>query len=253
MKNTFKIGLTRDFLLEDEKLAFEDIGLGLLDEQPHIEYHFFKEFSPEITPEQIRGLDGIMVLIPRVTRNTLKGADRLTVIARVGTGYNSIDVDACTESNIALFITPGAVERPMAGGVMAFMLALSRKMMIKDKLIREGRWTDRIFHMGTELMGKTLGSVGMGNIGSEVFRLAKPFGFRRFLTYDPYVTKEKAEKLGVNLVDLDTVFRESDFVTLNCPLTKETTGLIGEREFALMKKTAYFINTARGVSSIKRL
>jgi len=246
MRDKFKVGLTRDFLTEDGKLVFEDIGLGVLDEQPHIEYQFFKEHFPEIAPDQIRGLDGIIVLAPRVTRNTLKGADRLVVIARFGVGYESVDLEACTEANVALFITPGAVERPMAGGIIAFMLALSRKMLIKDKLIRAGRWKEKILHMGTELVGRTLGSVGIGNIGSEMFRLAKPFGFARMIAYDPYVSREKAEKLGVELVDLDTVLRESDFVTINCPLTKETAKLIGEREFGLMKKTAYFINTARG-------
>jgi D-3-phosphoglycerate dehydrogenase len=247
MTEKFKVGLTRDFLTDDGKLVFEDIGLSLLDEQPHIEYSFFKEHFPEIQPDQIRGLDGVIVLAPKVTRDTLKGADRLVVIARFGVGYESVDLDACTDHNVAVFTTPGAVERPMAGGIMAFLLALSRKMLIKDRLIRAGRWKDKIFHMGIEFTGRTLGSVGIGNIGSEMFRLAKPFGFGRFLAYDPYVTREKAEALGVELVnDLDTIFRESDFVTVNCPLTKETAKMIGERQFRLMKKTAYFVNTARG-------
>lgn len=247
MKDKFKVGLTRDFLTPDGKLVFQDIGLSLLDEQPHIEYHFFKEHFPEIQSDQVRGLDGIIVLAPKVTRETLKGADQLVAIARFGVGYESVDLNACTDNNVAIFTTPGAVERPMAGGIMAFLLALSRKMLIKDKLIRAGKWQDKIFHMGSEFIGKTLGSVGIGNIGSEMFRLAKPFGFARLIAHDPYVTKEKAANLWVELVsDLDTIFRESDFITVNCPLTKETAKMIGERHFRMMKKTAYFVNTARG-------
>ena len=100
-------------------------------------------------------------------------------------------------------------------------------------------------HFGTGLSGRVLGSVGVGNIGSELFRLAAPLGMKH-LACDPYVTQESVAPLGVKLVDMDTLFRESDFVAVNCPLSEETRKLVSTRQFSLMKPTAYFINTARG-------
>ncbi|MFC1716877.1 hydroxyacid dehydrogenase [Candidatus Poribacteria bacterium] len=242
----FRVVLTRDFLSEDGELAFKDIGLNLLDEIPDIEYEFMKEHRPVVTPDQIEGFDGVISLKPTYTRETFKGIHRLTVIGRFGVGHEMVDKDACTDADVMLFITPGGVQRPVAGGVVAFMLALCRKLLIKDKLVRSGRWDDRIFHMGTEIRDRVLGSVGLGNIGSEVVRLVKPFGMKRLIAYDPYAKQEHADSLGVELVDLDTVMSESDFVSITCPLSPETHHLIGEREFSLMKPTAYFINTARG-------
>ena len=242
----FRIGLTRDFLSEKGELVFRDIGLSLLNEIPDIEYEFMEEFSPIVTQDQIRDYDGVISLKPKYTPETLKGIERLTVIGRFGVGYEMVDLDACTNADVMLFITPGGVQRPVAGGVVTLMLALCRKLFIKDNLVRSGRWDEKIFHMGTELRDGVLGSVGLGNIGSEVFRLVKPFGMKRFIAYDPYVKQEYADTLGVELVDMDTVMSESDFVTINCPLTPQTHHLIGAREIAMMKPTAYFINTARG-------
>ncbi len=242
----FRIVLTRDFLSEKGELVFKDMGLSLLDEEPDIEYEFMEESLPEVTPDQLRGYDGVISLKPKYTPASFKGVERLTAIGRFGVGYEMVDLDAATEADVMLFITPDGVRRPVAGGVVTLMLALCRKLLIKDNLVRTGRWNDKIFYMGTELRDKVLGSVGLGNIGSEVFRLVKPFGMKRLIACDPYVKQEYADTLGVELVDLDTVMSESDFVTINCPLTPQTRHLIGAREFALMKPTAYFINTARG-------
>jgi phosphoglycerate dehydrogenase-like enzyme len=242
----FRIGLTRDFLSEQGELVFGDIGLNLLDEVPDTEYEFMEQLLPVVMPDQIRDYDGVISLKPRYTPESFRGVERLTAIGRFGVGYEMVDLDACTDADVMLFITPDGVRRPVAGGVVALMLALCRKLFVKDNLVRSGRWNEKIFHMGTELRDRVLGSVGLGNIGSEVFRLVKPFDMKRFIAYDPYVRQEYADTLGVELVDLDTVMRESDFVTINCPLTPQTSHLIGAREIALMKPTAYFINTARG-------
>ena len=242
----FRIALTRDFLSQDGELVYEDIGLGLLDAEPNIEYEFMAEYLPVVTSDQVRGFDGVISLKPKYTRETFEGVERLTAIGRFGVGHEMVDKDACTDADVMLFITPDGVRRPVAGGIVTFMLALCRKLLIKDRLMRSGNWEQRIFHMGTELREKVLGSVGLGNIGSEVFRLVKTFGMKRFIAHDPFATKEHADSLGVELVDLDTVMSESDFVSISCPLSSETHHLIGAREFALMKPTAYFINTARG-------
>jgi D-3-phosphoglycerate dehydrogenase len=146
---------------------------------------------------------------------------------------------------VLLCITPGAVRRPIATAIIAFILALSVRLLNKDKLTREGRWDERTNFMGYGLVGKTLGSIGVGNIGHEMFLLAKPFGMKH-IAYDPYVTQESVDDVGVRLVDLDTVLAESGFLSINCPLNEETLHLIGENELAKMKRTAFLINTARG-------
>jgi D-3-phosphoglycerate dehydrogenase len=117
--------------------------------------------------------------------------------------------------------------------------------MIKDSLTRAGHWGERVNYMGTGLSGRVLGSIGVGNIGAELFRLAAPFGMKH-LACDPYVTQESVAPLGVKLVDLDTLFREADFLCVNCPLNEQTRELVGARQLALMKPNACFINTARG-------
>jgi D-3-phosphoglycerate dehydrogenase len=137
------------------------------------------------------------------------------------------------------------VRRPVATSILLMILALSHKLLIKDKLTRTGRWTETTSHMGDGLTGKTVGSIGVGNIGSELFRLLGPLNMHH-VAYDPYAKADDAAKISVRLTDKDTVLREADFVCVNTPLTPETRGMIGDREFALMKPTAYFVNTARG-------
>lgn len=245
MAQKFRIGITRDFLSPDGKLVFKDIGLSLLDGAEHVEYEFFPELHRPVKPEQLRDYDGVMSLGPRYTSESFAGADRLIAIGRFGVGYEMIDLQAATAANVAIFITPDGVRRPVAESVLTLMLALSKKLLIKDQLTRAGRWREHFHHVGTLIGGRTLGIIGVGNIGAEVVRLIKPFEMR-VLAFDPYASREVCDALGVQLVDMDTLLRESDFVSVNCPLTEETRHLVGAREFALMKPTAYFINTARG-------
>jgi D-3-phosphoglycerate dehydrogenase len=118
-------------------------------------------------------------------------------------------------------------------------------MFLKDRLVREGRWAEKGNFLGMGLMGRTLGVIGVGNIGAEIFRLAQPFNMR-LLGCDPNVPQSAVDSLGVTMTDMDTLLRESDFVSVNTLLDASTRGLIGAREFGLMKPTAYFINTSRG-------
>jgi phosphoglycerate dehydrogenase-like enzyme len=181
-----------------------------------------------------------------VTRSTVSGPDRrLKLIARFGVGYDTVDVPACTENGVILAITPDGVRRPVAMSALTFVLMLAQKVMTKDRLTRDGRWHERMNHFGTGLSGRVLGSLGVGNIGAELFRLAAAFGMKH-IACDPYVTQESVAPLGVRLVDMETLFRESDFLCVNCPLNDETRKLVGSCQFALMKPTAYFVNTARG-------
>src|SRR5258708_16142434 len=127
---------------------------------------------------------------------------------------------------------------------MTFILALTGRLMVKDKLTRQGPSgvAARGEHMGSGLVGRVLGSIGIGNIGAELFRLAKPFDMR-FIAHDPLADTKLAAGLGVELVSLDDVFARADIVTVNCPLTAETHHLVNAERLALMKKTAFFIQT----------
>ncbi|MEP6971351.1 MAG: NAD(P)-dependent oxidoreductase, partial [Betaproteobacteria bacterium] len=170
---------------------------------------------------------------------------RLKLIARFGVGYDTIDVPACTAAGVMLTIAPDGVRRPVATSELTLMLMLAQQVLIKDRLTRSGRWNEKLDYIGTGLTGRTLGSIGIGNIGAELFRIAKPLDMV-CMAHDPAADTALAASLGVTLVDMDTLFRKSDFLTVNCPLTEQTRGLVDARLIALMKPSAYLINTARG-------
>lgn len=241
----FRVGLTRDFLKADGTLGFGDIGLDLLESAPGVTWEFLPENTTELRPDQVRGYDGLLVLAPNVTAESLSGADQLAVLARFGVGYDNVDVDACTGHGVLLTITPDGVRRPVAAATMAFLLALSHRMLQKDRLTREGRWSEKLSLMGTGVTGRTLGVVGFGNIGREVCTLAQPFGLR-CLASDPMVSSAQALAAGVELVDIDDLLARSDFVAICCALSPGTRHLIDARRLSLMKSTAYLINVARG-------
>lgn len=241
----FRVGITRDNLKPDGKPIFDESAFRILDDAG-IDYEFLPQDEPDLTPQTAAKYDALAVMLARVTRETVSGPDRrLKLVARFGVGYDTVDVPACTENGVILSITPDGVRRPLATSELTLVLMLAQRVLIKDKLTREGRWQERLNHFGTGLSGRVLGSIGVGNVGAELFRLAAPFGMKH-VACDPYVTQESVAPLGVRLTDLDSVFRESDFVVVNCPLNEETRKLVGARQFSLMKPTAYFINTARG-------
>jgi phosphoglycerate dehydrogenase-like enzyme len=168
-------------------------------------------------------------------------------VARFGVGYDTVDVEACTNAGIALVITPDGVRRPVAVSIIALMLALTGKLLVKDKLTRSGpeAFARRVDHMGVGLVGRTLGSIGIGNIGAELFRLARPFDMK-FIAHDPFADRKVAAELGIELVGMEDLFRRADILCVNCPLTAETRHLVNAERLALMKPTAFLINTARG-------
>lgn len=180
-----------------------------------------------------------------MTAATVVGAERLTLLARLGVGYDRVDVEACTENGVLLTIAPEGVRRPMASSALAFILALAHGLSLRDRLTRGGRWDEARERMGIGLAGRTLGVIGLGNIGAELLRLAAPFGMRR-LAADPYVTLERAREQGAELVSLEELLRDSDFVCVMCPLNPETHHLIDAERLGLMKPSAYLVNVARG-------
>jgi phosphoglycerate dehydrogenase-like enzyme len=246
VSEVFRVALDRGFLGEDGQTAWPDIGLGPLAEAPHARYEFLADLTPELTPAQIRPYHGMILGGVAVTRRTFaEGSGRLIVLARHGVGYDLVDVDACTENDVALCTTPSASKHPVASASFAYLMALAKRLVDKDRLVRAGRWDLKGKFCGNEIYGKTLGIVGFGNTGSELARLIAPFAMR-VLVHDPYTPPEVAQRLGVTLVELDDVFREADFVCIHAKLTEETRGLVGARQLSLMKPTAYLINVARG-------
>jgi phosphoglycerate dehydrogenase-like enzyme len=242
----FKIGLSADFLDEHHRLIFPDAGLSVLDSEPHISYEFLSEYRPEYIPSQLVGYDVLFTNKPRITAHSLRGVDRLSAIGRYGVGYDQVDLSACTEHDIAVYITPGGVIRPMAESNVLLVLALSHNLVSKDRMIRAGRWVESTRKFGREPRDRIIGTIGLGNIACETVRLLRNFGVAQFLAFDPYIEDAKALALGVTRVSLEDLLHRSDYVLINCPLNAETRHLIGEREFGFMKPKAVLINAARG-------
>jgi phosphoglycerate dehydrogenase-like enzyme len=199
-----------------------------------------------VSSDLIREYDATIADEPTIGPDAFAGAVNTGVIARWGVGYNTIDVEACTEADIALAIATDAVRRPMSEAILTLLLALAKKLPTKDAMVRTGRWDLLSQTIGWGLTGKTVGSIGLGNIATDMFRLLEPFNLGRRIAYDPYISPLAAAAVGVQLVDIETVFRESDFLTINCLLNHETRGIVHRRLLELMKPTAFLINTSRG-------
>ena len=246
MANPFTVTLTGDFYDASDKPRYADLGLGVFEAHPNINVQSFKEHRKQIGPDQLVGANGVIVLTPAVTRETLSNAQDLIAVGRFGVGYDAVDVNACTEADVVAFITAGAVDRPVAEAVAGWMIALTHNVLAKDRLVRQGKWDDRSRYMGKELRDRTLGVIGLGGIARKLIELLAGWGMKQPVAFDPFMKSEDAAKLGVRLVDLDELLRTSDFVSIHCPLTEKTRGLIGARELSLMKPDAYLINSARG-------
>lgn len=247
MSNLFQVGISRDFIAENGQLTYKDIGLRLLETEARCRYEFLAEHHSPVRPEQIASLDAVLSLTPGWKAETFAaGAERLLIVARFGVGYDMCDVAALTANNVLLTITPGATDLPVAGGVLAMMLALSRRLFAKDRLVREGRWQERAYYQGTEIAGKTLGIVGFGGAGRELRRLIAPFKMN-VIAYDPYVSDSALAEHGVKrAAEIGELFAQSDYISIHCLLNAETHGLINKQLFERMKPTAYFFNAARG-------
>ncbi|MBS7610471.1 hydroxyacid dehydrogenase [Candidatus Bathyarchaeota archaeon] len=227
-------------------LVTDSVDLGLLKE---LKKYALLEIAPNISQEdlieRVRDAD-ILVIRGRtqVTGDVIKAAGRLKAIVRAGTGIDNVDLEAALEKGIYVLNAAEASADSVAEFTVGLMIALARRIPFLNESMKKGSWL-KDKGLGIELRGKTLGIVGLGRIGSRVARIAKAMGMK-VLAYDPYVSRKKASELEVELVDLETLLRSSDFISLHVPLTKETWRLIGEREIQLMKPSAFLINTARG-------
>jgi len=242
----FRVGLTRDLLTPDGRPSFGEEALHVLDAAASIEWEYLGEPARALDASHAARYDAIYVAGAAAPADLLNTPElRLKLIARHGVGFDAVDVDAMTAGGVLVTNTPDAVRRPVAAAVMTVVLALAHRLMTKDRLTREGRWTERTAHMGLGLTRRTLGVVGAGSIGKETLRLARPFGLR-LLAADPYANPAEIDELGATQVSLDTLLAEADFVCLTCTLTPQTRHLIDAPALRRMKPVAFLVNAARG-------
>ena len=191
----------------------------------------------------IERYDGVLAGDDELTARVLERGRRLKVISKWGVGIDSIDRQAAARLNIAVRNTPGAFNDPVADTVMAYVLAFARQIFRLDASMRAGQWQKQ---MGFSLRDRTLGVIGVGNIGRAVVRRAIGFGLHVLGNDIVEIDEQFITETGIEMVDKDELLRRSDFVSLNCDLNPTSYHLIGRRELELMPPTAYLINTARG-------
>jgi len=185
---------------------------------------------------------GLITALEPVTARVLASAPRLRVVCATGVGYDHIDVEAATARGVTVCISAGSNHQAVAELTLGLMVALARQVAYGDRLLRSGGW-ERL--VGPELWGKTLGIVGLGRVGKSVALLARAFGMRVVAT-DVVLDHTFGSTHAVDYVPLPKLLRTADFVSLHCPLTPSTRGLMNERTLGLMKPGAYLINTSRG-------
>jgi len=176
----------------------------------------------------------------------LRRAPNLLIVSSNGAGFDPVDVDACTEAGVVVVNQSGGNAHSVAEHALGMLLTLSKRIIEADRALRRDPNVNRNALMGTEAQGKTIGIVGLGNVGRRIAELCKGLLGMKVLAYDPYLTATEMAARGAEKVELDDLLRRSDYVSINCPLSKDNRGMIGAREFALMQPHAYFITTARG-------
>jgi D-3-phosphoglycerate dehydrogenase / 2-oxoglutarate reductase len=187
-------------------------------------------------------------LAPRfhVERGLLERMPNLLVVSTNGAGFDTVDVQLCTEAGVLVVNQSGGNAEAVASHVLAMLLMLSKQIIQTDHALRRGTMRDRSVFMGNDVRGRTIGIVGLGNVGRRVAELCRGLFAMRVIACDPYLDQETVAARGATKVALDELLRRADFVSINCPLNGETRGMIGAREFAMMQPHAYFITTARG-------
>ena len=230
-------------VLISDKLS--DEGLAILAAAPGLEF----DHKPGLPPDELRRIlpeyDGLIIRSgTKVTADVIAAGKKLRVIGRAGIGVDNVDLPAATARGIIVMNTPEGNTITTAEHAIALLTALARQIPQATASMRAGKWEKTRFN-GKELYEQTLGVIGLGNIGSIVADRAR--GLRmRVVAFDPLVSDERAQRLGVDLVSLDELFRQSDVITVHVPLTEGTRGLLGREAFAKMKKGVLIVNAARG-------
>jgi len=219
---------------------------SILERIPGAQVDFRVGLKPSELREVIGGYEALAVRsATKVTKDILDAAHKLRVVGRAGTGVDNIDLAAASRRGVVVMNAPGGNSVSVAEQTIALLLALARQIPEASQSTRAGKWEKKKFAAGRELMGKTLGVIGTGNIGALVVKRAQAFGMK-VLGYDPFLAAEAAEKLGIELVDLTEIWKRSDAITLHVPLTEQTKNMVGAAQLAQMKPGALLVNCARG-------
>ncbi|MBI5057152.1 MAG: phosphoglycerate dehydrogenase [Nitrospirae bacterium] len=200
---------------------------------------------PEELKKEIGNYDALVVRsATKVTTDIVEHAKKLKVIGRAGSGLDNVDKTAATKQGIVVMNTPGGNTVTTAEHTMALLFSMARQIPQATASMKQGKWEKKKF-MGVELCNKTLGIIGLGNIGAHVAKIALGMGMK-VITYDPFLSEEKAKTLGVTVVDLDELIKTSDFITIHVPMTNETRNMINAKSIGIMKKGVRIINASRG-------
>ena len=221
----------------------DQVGIDILSQVAHVDVN--TSLSPEALVACIGDYDALMIRSgTRVTASVIEAGKKLKIIGRAGVGVDNVDVPAATRKGIVVVNSPEGNTIAAAEHTLAMMMSMSRFIPAANASMKAGKW-DRKSYTGVEVYKKTLGVVGLGKIGAHVATVAKAMGMV-LLAYDPFVSKERADQLSCKLVEMDTLLRDSDYITLHIPKTPETANLINAESIAKMKPTVRIINCARG-------
>jgi len=241
----FKVAITSTRLVSDTVLGvLHDASLEVL--------HRPCETEDEVI-ETARDADGLLVhLWPLTPRRVLEALPKMKAISRHGVGVDSIDLEAATELGICVCNTPGVNTTEVADHAMALLLSITRRIPMLDAGVKQGWWSDRIEALHaqqqgvTRIAGKVVGVIGLGNIGRAFATRVRGFSPSRIIASDPYVPQTTGDLYGVQMVDLDTLLAESDFISVHTPSNEETHHLVNRETLGKMKPSAVFVNTSRG-------
>ena len=242
----FTLGITGDLLTNDGNPCFGKEPLKAICKEKNILLEWMEPNIKVLSEKETSKYDAILLNSPKLTKDSINPKNnKLKIVSRFGVGYDSVDLEVLKKNKIILTNTPNAVRRPVAVASLTMILSLSGKLMIKDKLLREGRWNERTNYMGVGLINKTLGLIGFGGIARELVKISKNL-FKKVICYDPYVDKGEMKSLQVDKVDFDEIAKSSDFLVILCDLNEKTKGMIDSSFLNKMKGSSYLINLSRG-------
>jgi D-3-phosphoglycerate dehydrogenase / 2-oxoglutarate reductase len=237
------------------KRLFHDVYAEVLRTRPEVKLDRLENEGPEAIAAPVLAAAHVYQIgasrdeIPlnfHVTRDLLKRTPKLLIVSSNGAGFDPVDVEACTGAGVIVVNQSGGNANSVAEHILGMLLTLSKRIPEADRVLRRGAPFERTTLMGTEVQGKTIGIVGLGHVGRRTAELCRGLLRMKVFAYDPYLSADEMATRGGEKVELDELLRRADYVSISCPLTKETRNMIGAREFGSMQKHAFFITTARG-------
>jgi len=245
-ENPFTVAVVRDWTVTNRDFY---MGLDVLLDNPDFDVTFLRAQADPVRPlrsEELRGTDALVSLVDDINEASLGDTDELRIIAKYGAGFDNIDLEACTKRGIPVTNAPQAPTESVAQATLGLLIATAHNFKAYDEMVRASGFEGPILeNFGTVLFDKIVGVVGFGRIGHRLAELLEPFDVT-IQVYDPYLDEAVAEGSAVSKVDKDSLLETSDFISLHCPLTEETAGMLTEEDFRRMKSTARLVNTTRG-------